>query len=133
MAYEGLLDNKNAEKWTEEKATKLFEKAISMAEDKSKKYDFIGEIARDLKLYKDIFLHLISRFPQLKPLNARLLSCLEANCYQNAKTGNIVASLGIINLKSNHKWTDRVDSTSQGDKIGNTIKVEVVQPTDDDD
>ena len=127
------LGNKNAEKWTEEEAIKLFEKAIAMAEKKSSQYDFIGEITRDLKLYKDIFLHLISRFPDLKPLNARLLGVLEANCYQNAKTGNIVASLGIINLKSNHKWTDRVDSTSQGDKIGNTIKVEVVQPANDDD
>ena len=121
MAYEGLKNNKNAEKWTQELATKFFEDALELS--KNKDYDFIGEIARDLGQYIDLFDHLISRFPELKIIKKKILSNCEANCYSNGKTGNIVPSLAIMNLKSNHKWTDRIDTTTQGESTNKPDKL----------
>lgn len=110
-------ENKNSEKWTEDKAKEFFKTAIEMAEKDSREFDFIGEIARELNSYKEIFNYLSNKFQSLKPLHNRLLTALEANCFYNAKKGNIVPSLGIINLKSNHGWTDRVDQTTKGEKV----------------
>ena len=43
----------------------------------------------------------------------------EANCFNNIKKENINTAAGIINLKSNHGWSDRIqtDHTTKGDKI----------------
>ena len=52
-------ENNNAEKWTLEESTKLFDDAIKLSENENRDYDFIGEIARDLnniKNYLAIFL-----------------------------------------------------------------------------
>jgi len=113
MAYEGLLNNKNAEHWTEEEAVKLFDDAI--AKSKEEDYDFIGEIARDLGTYRDVFDYLTTKFKDLKPLHKTILQNLEANCFSHAKKGKIKEATAIVNLKSNYKWTDRNDHTS-GDK-----------------
>ena len=117
MAYEGLEDNKNAEKWDLETATKFMESALELSEDKQRTYDFIGEIARDLKQYKEIFGYLSKKFVELEYAHKRIISNCEANCFYNGKKQNIMPSLAIMNLKSNHGWTDRVDSTTKGDKI----------------
>lgn len=100
--------NKNAEKWTLKEATSFYEEALEMS--KNKDYDFLGEIARDLGQYIDLFDHLTSRFPELKETKKKIMSNCQANCYSNGKNGDIVPSLAIMNLKSNHGWTDRVQS-----------------------
>ena len=119
MAYEGLEDNNNAEKWTIENATGFFNEAIVLSEDEERTYDFIGEIARELKQYKEVFNYLSEKFIELKPLHNRLTSNCEANCFYNGKKQNIVPSMAIMNLKSNHGWTDRVanDHTSKGESL----------------
>lgn len=121
--YEGLDNNKNAEKWTLDEAHKLFDLAIEMSERSTKEYDFIGEIARDLKLYKEIFSYLSNKFNTLEPHYKRLISNCEANCFYNGKKSNIVSSLAIMNLKSNHGWTDRVDNT-----VNANVKVRSIEP-----
>ncbi len=110
--------NKNAEKWTFKKSVRLFHDAIKLT-NKTKKiklsgikqktyvYDFIGEIAGELGTFKQIFEHLTKRFMTLKRLNNQLHTNIERNCYYNAKKGAIKEATGIINLKSNHHWTDR--------------------------
>lgn len=120
MAYEGLENNKNAEKWTLEDAESFFIDAVELSEDAAREYDFIGEVARDLKQYKEIFSYLSDKFPELKTLHNRLKSNCEANCFYNGKKQNIVPSMAIMNLKSNHGWTDRVDTTSKGNEIKST-------------
>lgn len=110
-------ENKNAEKWTLEIATKLFDDAIILSDDAERTYDFIGEIARELKQYKEVFTYLSEKFPELKEVHKRLLSNCEANCFYNGKKSNIVPSLAIMNLKSNHGWTDRADVTTQGESV----------------
>lgn len=97
--------NTNAEKWTFEEAEKLFNDALELSRDKE--YDFIGEISRELKTYRDIFAFLSKKFPDLLKVHNEILSNLEANCFSNAKKGKIKEATAIVNLKSNYDWTDR--------------------------
>ena len=115
--------NSNAEKYDEEGAIKLFEDAVKLSLNLD--YDFIGEIAKELGTYIDVFDHLVRRFPNLKHLKAQMKRNCEVNCYSNTKNNVINTAAGIINLKSNHKWTDRTqtDHTTKGDKIESKIVV----------
>jgi hypothetical protein len=134
--YENLFGNKNAEKWTFIKAAKLFHAAIELTQQKDQvtitdskgnitnivevyAFDFIGEIARELGTFHLIFKHLVKRFPVLERLESQLNSNIESNCYFNTKKGYIKEATGIVNLKSNWKWTDRqqTDVTSDGKQI----------------
>lgn len=111
------MDNLNAEKYPEEKALELFSKALDMSVNN--KYDFIGEIARDLSVTRNLFNQLAKKFPKFKVVENQIISNLEANCFMHTKKGDINTAAGIINLKSNHGWTDRQETTSQ-----QTIKIE---------
>ena len=46
---------------------------------------------------------------------------LEANCFTDTKKGIINTAAGIINLKSNYGWTDRVDNTTKGEKTAPVV------------
>ena len=116
--------NTNAEKYDLDTSIQMFEDAIDMTNQKEPvkvqgvefeayKYDFIGEIAGELNTFKDIFNYLLSRFkPELTELNNQLHTNIERNCYWNGKKGAIKEASAIMNLKSNHRWTDRRDQTS---------------------
>lgn len=58
-----MTGNSNSEKWTEEEATNFMNKAVELSENED--YDFIGEIAKDLKRTKHIFDYLSRKFTQL--------------------------------------------------------------------
>lgn len=107
------LENTNAEKYTEQIANDLFDKAILIANQGDK--DFIGEVAVELNLYHEIFVYLVDKFPDLKHKYKQLIARVEANCFSNAKDGRIKESIAIVNLKSNHNWTDRqrIDQTTE--------------------
>ena len=107
------LENVNAEKWTEELAVELFMKAIDLTKGNSE-YDFIGEIARDLDTYRDVFTYLKNKYKSCKFLYSKLSQNLEANCFTHSKKGNINPAVAIMNLKANYKWSDRVEQTIQG-------------------
>jgi len=123
--------NKNAEKWTFKKAVILFHAALELVAEKEEltiikgseikvlegyKYDFIGEVAAKLGTFKEIFTHLKNRkgFESLKRLHNQLITGIEQNCYHNTKKGIIKEGTGIVNLKSNHHWTDRVENKEIG-------------------
>lgn len=108
--YEGLLNNKNAELWTFEEALNLFNESV--IKSKESEYDFIGEIARDLGTYRDVYDYLVKKFDELKPLHKTILQNLEANCFSHAKKGKIKEATAIVNLKSNYGWRDRQDITT---------------------
>ena len=107
-------ENNNAETWTEDEAFSFFTVAIEMSERPAKEYDFIGEIARDMGSYRDIFTYLKDKFKSCKVLYNILSSNLEANCFSHGKSGDIVPAMAIMNLKANYKWSDRVETTLQG-------------------
>lgn len=129
-------ENSNAEKWSLEDATTLFNKAIEMAyeEDiysvhgtkmKGNKYHYLGEIAtsKEMKLYPDVFLYLKKTYTSLIPQYNRLKYILEANCFSDSKKGIINTATAIMNLKSNYKWTDRVDTTTKDKEVNTTTIV----------
>lgn len=121
------LENTNAEKWNYEDALELYSRAFELTEEKEiyylgkeevigYKYDFIGELIKDLKKeFKDkgrVYYQLLSRdlpdrFKDLKTEWDELKEIMESNCYSNTKKGIINTAVGIINLKSNHNWKDK--------------------------
>ena len=111
--------NKNGLIWTFEKSSELLDKAIELTNRKewvkidkelveAYEFDFIGEIARELNVYRDLITRDIPKqHPDLQSKVNLLVNRLEANCYSNTKKGKINTAVGIVNLKSNHGWTDR--------------------------
>ncbi len=107
--------NQYNEHWTLEESEKFLLEAIEISKDKG--MDFIGEVARKQESYKEVYNYIVDKFPILKPLLRAIKSNCESNCFYNGKKGDIVPSMAIMNLKSNHGWTDRQDVTSKGDKV----------------
>lgn len=130
MSYEGLEDNKNAEKWTIEQATSFMKEALELSKDRD--YDFVGEIARELNQYHHLFRYLKGKYPELKSIYKKIYSNCEANCFYNGKKQNITPSLAIMNLKSNHDWTDRVDTTTKGETVNTPPSIEFVETDNED-
>lgn len=97
--------NQYNEHWTLEEATRFMKEAVELS--KSREYDFIGEVAKKQEAYKEVYNYIVDKFPSLKNLLKQLKSNCESNCFYNGKNGNIVPSMAIMNLKSNHGWTDR--------------------------
>lgn len=119
MAYEGLEDNKNAEKWTLEEATNFMIQAVELSQ--LEQYDFIGEVAKAQESYHQVYPYLCDKFPELERLFKLVKANCESNCFSNGKKGSIVPSLAIMNLKSNHGWTDRIDTTTKDKPIQQQI------------
>jgi hypothetical protein len=112
-----MAGNQYKEQWTLEEATKFMEEAVKLS--RGKEFDFIGEVAKKQESYHHIYSYLVEKFTDLKPLFDELKSNCEANCFFNGKKGDIVPSMAIMNLKSNHGWTDRVDTTTKDKEINN--------------
>lgn len=112
------INNKNAEKWTEEEAIELFNKCLKTSMDKTSDCnDFIGEIAQEHKTTLSTLDYLTTKFPHLECVYKDIKSNCEANCFRNGKNSKIIPSLAIMNLKSNHGWTDRSDTTTNGKEL----------------
>ncbi len=120
--------NTNAETWNLEEATAFMDKAVELSY--SSEYDFKGEIAQKLNSYHQIFSYLSKKFPQLRWHEKIIISNTETNCFSNAKKGNINASVAIMNLKSNHKWTDRTQTEHSGELKLPSLQVEIVKPNE---
>jgi len=117
--------NKNAEKWTLEEAVSFYDKAIELSkecENNVYKYDFLGEIAREMGSYIEIFDYLSEKFPELLKKKNQIKRNCEANCFSNSKKGNIREASAIMNLKSNHGWRDRTDITTNEKPLSITPK-----------
>ena len=100
--------NQNAEVWKIDEAENFMNDSLTLAIDM--KHDFIGEVARDMKQYRQLYPYLIDKFPGLSKTYNRIIQECESNCFSHGKKGDIVPSLAIMNLKSNHGWTDRMES-----------------------
>ena len=103
------IGNTNAEVWSEEEAVSFMNQ--SLATLKIEKFDFIGELAQEMNQYRTLYNYLAEKYKSCKTLLNRIEQECEANCFQHGKKGKIVPSLAIMNLKSNHGWTDRTEQT----------------------
>jgi len=102
------IGNTNAEKWTEQKAERLFAWAYKHSANQSRHdNDFIGEVAQSVGTTLSVLEYLRGKYPKLSKVYEDIKRNCEANCFRNGKNGTIVPSLAIMNLKSNHGWTDR--------------------------
>jgi hypothetical protein len=119
------LKNKNAEKWTIDQATDIMNKAVAMSKDLA--YDFIGEIARDLNIYRELLDYFAEKYPSLENHLTLIKNNLEANCFSNSKKGKIREATAIVNLKSNYHWKDRVEQEISG----SNIQINVIPATKD--
>ena len=116
--------NTNAEKWTEEEALDFMRRSL-MAMEKEP-FDFIGELAQEMGKYRKLYNYLADKFPECKVILNKIEQECEANCFRHGKKGEIVPSLAIMNLKSNHGWTDRV--ASQNDNTNVNLNSEELTP-----
>jgi len=126
--------------WTLEKAIELYEEAENIVKKQCSyiikedvligyEFDFIGELIDELSTLENIpdcYYGLMDNYlPEQHPNNnfkrrySRLKKRLETNCYSNTKKGIINTAAGIMNLKSNHGWTDRLqqDVTTGGKSL----------------
>ena len=110
--YDALKGNKNAEKWTLKEASEFLTEALKLSQ--STEYDFIGEIAKKLQSHKSVFTYLSTKYPELKGIVDTIIGNCESNCFCNSKKGNIKEATAIVNLKSNHGWTDRLHEDHSG-------------------
>lgn len=123
--------NKNALVWTKEKCLSVIDQLKKLVNEKEiyiisgqkvqgYKYDFIGELTLELGYNREILKkEILHHAPELTSEVNRLYSYMERNCYTNTKKGIIREATGIVNLKSNHKWTDRIDNTSNDKELKN--------------
>jgi len=119
--------NQYNEHWTLEQSEDFLNEAVKKSEENG--FDFIGEVAKELGSYVDVFDYIVDKFPTLKHLKQRIKRNCETNCFSSGKKGDIVPSLAIMNLKSNHGWTDRVDNTTQGKAITSVTRTIVDEST----
>lgn len=112
------LNNKNAEVWTLETAKELFNECLEYSQSSTiEENDFIGEVAQKAGTTLSKLGYLRDKYPELREVYNDIKSNCEANCFRNGKKGKINSALAIMNLKSNHGWTDRVDNTTQGEPV----------------
>lgn len=121
--------NQYKERWTENEAKEFMSKAVDLS--RRKNYDFIGEVAKELDSYIDVFDYITNKFPSLKEMKTKIKRNCEVNCFSNAKKGDIIPSLAIMNLKSNHGWTDRVDTTTKDQPVNTSMTIEIINPLDE--
>ena len=110
--------NQYNEQWTFEECESFMIEAVKISDDTES--DFIGEVAKIQGTYRDCYDYIITKFPTLRKYKTQIKNNCEANCFSNGKKGTIIPSMAIMNLKSNHGWTDRVDQTSKDKAISNT-------------
>lgn len=116
-----MAGNQWSEQWTFEESEKFLLEAVKLSE--SEEFDFIGEVAKAHGTYRDCYDYIVEKFPQLKKLKNQIKNNCESNCFANGKKGIIVPSLAIMNLKSNHGWTDRTDITTKDKEISTTPSI----------
>lgn len=113
--------NTNTTIYSEDDCNKILDTCIEMSKQKEPtddsvyKFDFIGTILSEVGLYYRLLDEFIERYPYLKAKYSMLKQQMEINCYENSKRNKINPTIGLANLRANHKWTDRQDMTS-GDK-----------------
>lgn len=119
--YEGLVNNKNAEKWTIEKTIELCEKALNVI---SEDCFYLSSVADEVGEYTDLFKYLLRKYND-NPTVFRLIKRMYAKCERiiTEKTGKneITPALGIFVLKAYHGLIEtskqQLDHTTKGNEI----------------
>jgi len=103
-------NNNNAEKWNEKNSKALLDNALDLSYDE--KYSWIGSIWRELVVAPSTIQYLTEKFPELKITLELVKNNCAHNCFVNAQDKGKHNQAFILNLKSNHGWTERVESNN---------------------
>ena len=146
----GQYNNKNAEKWTEEKALKLGKELIEWMSPKfiiEEYYDKQGELKEKIKdihslniywqefvyikksIDPDIFSYLNKKFRSFSELKKKADLIQESKLTKYATHNKINPVFSMFILKAKHGLKDRVDITSDDEKVTN-VTLNVVNSKD---
>ena len=117
----GTINNKNAEKWTEEKAVELAELALSKV---GPNCYFISKIADECGIYRELFHYLMNKFNDNEIVfNSlkRMYNKAETIIWEKSSAGTIDKTIGIFALKSLHGLFETSKQMIDAD-INNNIK-----------
>lgn len=103
-------NNINAQKWTKETATALLDQALELSY--KPQYAWTGSILRELFVAKSTLQLILEKFPELKTTYELIKDNCAHNCFVLASDKSKHNAGYILNLKSNHGWTDRVENTN---------------------
>ena len=121
----GTINNKNAEKWTEEKAVELAELALTKV---GPKCFFLAHIADECDVYKDLFLYLMKKFND-NPIVFRSLKKMynkaESEIWKQSSEGTIDKTIGIFALKSLHGLMESSKSYVEADVTTNGNSIDI--------
>jgi hypothetical protein len=119
-------NNKFGEKWSLERATKLFEDALEIANNNAELM-FFTELAKFQKVYEDIYTYLPDeRFPEskeLRSLKKEIKSIFRDRILQAALLNKANPAIAIFIMKNNYDMADKkeMDVTSAGEKIESNV------------
>jgi hypothetical protein len=122
----GMPGNKNGEKWSKERAIKLFEDAITIVEEDSDLM-FFSELAREQNVYTDIYTYLpgerFTEVVELRSLKKQLKSIFKDRILRNGMLGKANPAVVIFIMKNDYDMADKkqMDVTSAGEKIESNV------------
>lgn len=122
MPVGGQINNKNAEKWTEEKALKLGNELIDWLKAKDKDGEDKGNIffkeflVIENDLYQDLIDYLDGKFESFSDLIKRAKIIQEIKLVKYGVADRLQAAMTIFVLKNHHDYKDKteVEQTNKG-------------------
>jgi len=124
----GQPENKNAEKWTEDIATKIGHDLINWMKESNKNvfYDEFLYINNDY--HPDLIGNLSEKFTSFSELIKKAAKIQETKLRLYCGNGKLHPTMSIFCLKNNHNYTDKNDLMSGGKTIKDTkIQVEIIK------
>lgn len=142
-----MIGNTNAQKYTRDDVFVLFNKMIAEAqklEDKLDqdgnvvcqipKHQFYGGVYIECKTHTDQVRDWLKRFPDDKELHGLIKivkSICEYNCFTCGSKGITKESMSKFCLSAKHRWSEKVDHTSNGNTINYVgFQDSIKSPTD---
>lgn len=137
MTYRGggKAGNKNAEKWTEQKALDIAHGLIIWLNKKptirkrniSKINLFIIDYLAENGFAKELIRDLSKKYKSFYKLIQKAKTIQEAKLLKYSIVGKLNTRITEFCLKNHHNYKDRQDITSDDEKIDNKIQVEIVR------
>lgn len=107
----GQPGNKNAEKWTEEKAMEIGRELIAWLEKGGPDNIFFEKFLVGRGLYRDMVVFLSEKYRSFSEVIKKAKQLQELNINTLAITNQVSVPISIFMLKNHHNYTDKVNHT----------------------
>lgn len=124
--------NKYNEVWTIEKAEDFCDSVLQYIKT-NKKCRSLSEACCELGEYEELISYFHTKFDKDFKSIKRAKEIVKTRLVNQGLDGDANATMAIFILKNNHNMTDKqqTDITTGGDKLNNSIKVEIINPDED--